>query len=194
MIQLAGIDYSMSSPGICIYVGDGTKDSISTISNFSFHFITDRKKSIGTYRIDDQVKITGHEYPEWDSSTARFDFLSEWVSGLVRGCDIVNIEGYSYGSKGAALFEIGENTGVLKHKLRKQKTLFEITAPTSIKKFATGKGNSPKEDMYVSFCKDTGIDLLRGLGLSNEKTSPVSDIVDSYYLCKYQIDKSIKSF
>ena len=34
------------------------------------------------------------------------------------------IEGYSFGSKGAALFQIAENTGLLKHKMMKSRIDF----------------------------------------------------------------------
>jgi hypothetical protein len=50
---------------------------------------------------------------------------------------------------------------------------------------ATGKGNADKEMMHDSFMLETGIDL-RGVMTPSKKSieSPVSDLVDAYYICK----------
>ena len=70
-------------------------------------------------------------------------------------------------------------------------TPLDIIPPSEIKKFATGKGNASKEKMYESFFQETGVPLTSFLGMSRQKTepqkikSPVSDIVDSYYICKF---------
>ena len=58
-------------------------------------------------------------------------------------------------------------------------------APTTIKKFATGKGNANKEKLYDAFVEETGIDIRKTLDISNKSWNPVSDIVDAYYIAKY---------
>jgi hypothetical protein len=64
-----------------------------------------------------------------------------------------------------------------------------LVAPTHIKKFATGKGNAKKEMMYESFLTETQRNLQLELEIKSEKIgNPVSDIVDSYYICKYLLD------
>ena len=57
--------------------------------------------------------------------------------------------------------------------------------PTVIKKDTTGKGNANKELMYETFLTETNVDLQSKLSSKSTKiVNPVSDIVDSYYICK----------
>ena len=57
--------------------------------------------------------------------------------------------------------------------------------PTEVKKFGSGKGNADKAMMHQAFVKETGIDL-KTLMTPDKKdvTSPVSDVVDAYFICK----------
>ena len=62
----------------------------------------------------------------------------------------------------------------------------EVIPPTTIKKFATGKGNADKTMMHNSFKEDTGIDLKTIVTPDKGMVdNPVSDIVDSFYIGKY---------
>jgi Holliday junction resolvasome RuvABC endonuclease subunit len=66
---------------------------------------------------------------------------------------------------------------------------YSLLAPTVIKKFATGKGNANKEKMYESFLIETSRNLNEELEIKSEKIgNPVSDIVDSFYICKMALD------
>jgi len=38
--------------------------------------------------------------------------------------------------------------------------------------------------MYESFKEDTGMDLMCTMGMDNTR-SPLNDIVDAYFICKY---------
>jgi Holliday junction resolvasome RuvABC endonuclease subunit len=63
---------------------------------------------------------------------------------------------------------------------------FETVPPSLVKKFATGRGNAKKEEMYNSFVNETGVNLHSLLTPDlNSIKSPISDIVDAYYICKY---------
>lgn len=57
---------------------------------------------------------------------------------------IVVIEGYSFMSKGGRSFSIGELGGLIKAFLYANKMQYAIVAPSSLKKYATAKGTSPK--------------------------------------------------
>ena len=96
------------------------------------------------------------------------------------------IEGYAFGAKGQ-VFNIGENTGILKLKLaEKVANDINVIAPSAIKKFATGKGNANKVLMCEAFIEDTGDDLAKLFEFDPYTgQSPVSDIIDSYYISKY---------
>ena len=72
--------------------------------------------------------------------------------------------------------------------MHKVKQSFTSVPPTVIKKYATGKGNANKEIMYDAFCAEilTPSDLKSRLTPKSKKLrNPVTDIVDSYFICKY---------
>jgi Holliday junction resolvasome RuvABC endonuclease subunit len=179
---LIGIDYSMSCPAISI---NATKNFC--IKNCKFHYLTKTKKYVGIFC---DGKVIGSPFKEYHSEEERFDNISEYVINIIdnlpdkKSCKVA-IEGYSMGSKGL-VFGIGENTGILKHKLFKNKYNFISVAPTSVKKLATTKGNSKKDVMYKHFLEETKLDLVKELSYdSKEIGSPVGDIVDSYFICKF---------
>lgn len=63
---------------------------------------------------------------------------------------VVVLEGYSYGSKGRAVFDIGELGGVVRHELYTSGYRFVVVPPSTLKKFATGKGNIGKDAMVAT--------------------------------------------
>jgi len=71
----------------------------------------------------------------------------------------VCIEGYSFGSRLGQAFSIGELCGIFKICLTKFPVLYKIIAPTRLKKFVTGKGNSKKELLLKEVYKKWGIDF-----------------------------------
>jgi Holliday junction resolvasome RuvABC endonuclease subunit len=98
------------------------------------------------------------------------------------GCRAV--EGYAMGAKGQ-VFQIAENTGLLKHKLWLTGIPFVTPAPTAVKKHATGKGNAKKEDMERAFVEETGWDIRHELGQSAKSWNPSSDIIDAYFMARF---------
>ncbi len=73
----------------------------------------------------------------------------------------------------------------------KNKLPFTTFPPTVIKKYATGKGNANKDLMYDSFIGEllTPPNLKDLITPKSKKIiSPVSDIVDSYFIAKCGID------
>ena len=188
-IKAIGIDYSLNSPALCIASGD------MSFKNCKFHYLSSKKKYIGQFD-----NITGTEYPEWSDPIERFTKISSWVHTSLRGYGdmelfagktVVHLEGYSYGSKGQAIFQIAENCGILKYSLLNSKIEYNIIVPSIVKKFATDKGNANKELMYEHFCKDTKTDLMKTLDMQT-LSNPVTDIVDAYYIarCGYENIKS----
>ena len=97
------------------------------------------------------------------------------------------------GAKGK-VFHIAENCGLLKHKLWVAAHRYQTITPTALKKFATGKGNADKCMMHAAFVAETGIDLMKAMDKeSKDCGSPVSDIVDSFYLAKYAFTRQSHS-
>lgn len=179
---ISGLDWSMSCPAICIF--DDNK--VFKFDNCDFFFLTDKKKFTG--RFDN---IEGTIIKDWSCDTERFDIISEWgISKLkTNKVQFACLEGYSMGSSKGLVFNIAENIGLLKYKMLKNNIAFETPAPTTIKKYFTGKGNAKKEDMYDAFFSSEGIDLCSRLGVKSG-SSPISDIVDSFALTKYLINNS----
>lgn len=177
MTIYAGIDYSLTSPSICIYNTDR--------GDFSFdkcmvYFLTDTKK-LNTVFLGN---VRGDSFEDYNSECQRYDTISEWAIQYLVGCKMVGIEDYAYAAKGR-VFHIAENTGILKYKLFQQGIPVDTIPPTVVKKNATGKGNADKEMMYRAFVSETGI-MLKDVITPNKKDvgNPVSDIVDSFYICK----------
>ena len=167
---LIGIDYSLTSPAVCIDNGA-----------LMFFFLTNKKKYIGQLSED----IIGYEHKEWSTPIQRFTYISDFVFDIINQVynPKVFIEGYSYGSKGQAIFQIAENCGILKYRLQEANIPYETVVPSVVKKGATGKGNADKEMMYEAFVKETNIDLKKLLD-TDKVGNPVSDIADSYFIKK----------
>lgn len=128
-------------------------------------------------------QIIGKTHLQYDSPEQRFNNIAMWAMNEVYDSDFIVLEGYAMGAKGL-VFHIGENTGLLKNRLWYFQKKFQSIAPTTIKKFATGKGNAKKENMYDSFFSETSVDLLTAFSLK-KPDSPINDIVDAFYAAKY---------
>lgn len=64
--------------------------------------------------------------------------------------DLVVLEGYSFGSRGAAVVSLGELGGVMRHTMHTNGCVYVEVPPSVLKKFATGKGNAGKPDMLAA--------------------------------------------
>jgi crossover junction endodeoxyribonuclease RuvC len=165
---IAGIDYSITSPAVTLFNTDDGEFSFDLCKCIYVNV----KPSI------QMENVRGFVYPRWEQSIERYHSLAELVAVE---SDCYFIEDYSFASNGLT-FSIGENGGVLKHYIyQKYGKNVNVLAPSTIKKFATGKGNAKKEDMFEAFEKDSKVfseyDKLKG-------KSPLADIVDSYFITK----------
>lgn len=172
----AGIDYSMTSPAICVHDGKEW-----CYKNCKFYYLVKKEKLVFKNEM-----FIGDLYPEYTIDTERFDNLAQWSKSIINDHNVEDcyIEGYAFGATGR-VFNIAENGGILKHALWMNGTQFDVIAPTIIKKFATGKGNANKEKLYEAFLSETGIDIRKILDINNKSWNPISDIVDAYYIAKY---------
>lgn len=177
MKAIAGIDYSLTSPAICVHEGDEW-----SYDNCTFYYLVNREKLLGP-----EKKFHATLYPEYDHDVQRFELLSDWSLSILNKHKVTNVhlEGYAFGAVGR-VFQIAENAGLLKYSIFKKGLSSEVHAPTVIKKFATGKGNATKEKMYEAFFSETGVDIREKVGIISVKQwNPVSDIVDAYYIAKH---------
>ena len=174
---IIGIDYSLTSPAVCI---DGKK----------YYYLTNKKKWLGKISED----IIGYEHKEWTDPIQRFKNISDFVFDVINQTYLprIFIEGYSFGSKGQGLFQIAENCGILKYRLQEENLPYSTVVPSVVKKGATGKGNADKDMMYEAFVKETKIDLKK-LFDTEKVGNPISDIVDSYFIQKVGNDNLLCS-
>ena len=178
--KVCGIDYSMTCPCVCVY--DGVLSKFNA-KDCKWYFLSSIK-SLGDNMFF-EGRIHSEIFKEWRNSIQRYKNISTWALDKAKGSSMVIIEDYSMGSKGK-VFHIAENCGILKHDLYMAEIPYDTVPPTSLKKFASGKGNASKDDMYQSFLSETGIDIKNYVNSKlKESDNPISDIVDSYYLAKY---------
>jgi len=178
---IAGIDYSITSPAICIHTGNKF-----SIKNCKFLFLTKRKKLIDFKWSENNLSIEGKEHSNSLIDTERFAKIALEVTKFIveYKTNEVALEGYSFGSHGKN-FNIGENTGLLKYFLISlHKYNLSTYPPTTIKKFAVGKGNASKEIMVEGFIEETGLDILKIFDTTNLTRDPITDIVDAYWITK----------
>jgi len=181
---IVGIDYSLTSPAVCI----------NNEGEYMFYYLTSKKKYIGQM----SKNIIGYEHQEYDTPIKRFSQISDWAINTFNrlSYDLKNlkvfIEGYSFGSKGQAIFQIAENCGILKYRLQQLKINYDTVVPSVVKKGATGKGNADKDMMYDAFTKETKIDLKKIFD-TDKVGNPISDIADSYFIQKVGYDNLLCS-
>lgn len=177
ILRIIGVDYGITSPGICILHNE------NSFYDNEFFFRTDVKKRIGKFG-----NIIGYEKEKnYKISMERYENNTDWFWNCVKPMseDIIFIEDYSLGSKGR-VFDLAENCAILKYKLYKSNIPFHVVAPTTIKKFATGKGNSDKFKMCEAFKNLFDIDMGIILNMKKDETaSPINDLVDAYFVGQY---------
>ena len=172
-----GIDYSLTSPSICTY---NTEDGDFTFGACKIIVQTDVKVT------NKKSNIIFIKHPPWHDPNERYHNIWTGFCGSLLKSNVIIIEDYAFAAKGK-VFHIAENTEVLQYNLWKNGKDYAKIAPTTLKRWATGKGTATKEIMYESYLKIPENPELRYISGSKSKKilSPISDIVDSYFLCKY---------
>lgn len=177
-MTVIGIDYSLTCPCVCV-------SNNKVFADNYFHFLHSNKKYTGPV-----INIMGDQHDDYSCEQERYENIASWVLSIIAPLDKetteILIEDYSFGSKGR-VFNLAENCGLLKYLLWKNGYNFSTVAPTVIKKYATGKGNANKEMMYEAFYDMTQLDI-RNIYGGKRLDSPITDIVDSYYIAMYMRD------
>lgn len=174
--MIAGIDYSLTGPSLCI--GDGDFEDCK--------FFIQSKTSKDLDHLNTFENITIRELTDdYENYSDRYERIALFFVEQLKKYNIteVNIEGYAYAAQGK-VFNLAEHTGLLKYLLWKQGIHVNVLEPSKVKKFATGKGNANKALMNEAFEKWTGVKLVR-----TEKKigdSPYSDIIDSFFIARFR--------
>lgn len=174
---MIGIDYSVTSPAVAIRLADGS---------LKFFCFRQKKKHMVN---DDRIVML--DYPEYDSPEDRYASLAtglmEEIDKVINLPTKVHIENYAYSASGQ-ITGLAEATGLMKHHLWLEGCSIHPHIASSVKKFATGKGNATKREMVDAFAKVVAdpypwFDLVDD---GKEKIpSPINDIVDAYFVLTY---------
>jgi hypothetical protein len=92
---------------------------------------------------------------------ARFSWIAEHIfaDGTTQAADLVVIEGPSYGSmSGAGHHEAAGLWWHIVYRLDLLEVAYAVVPPSTLKKYATGKGNATKADMRMALFQRAGID------------------------------------
>ena len=86
------------------------------------------------------------------TATDKTEKIDEIITEIVENLefdDVIAIEGFSYGSKGKGVdFQYGLGHAIRLELYRMDKDWVEVS-PSQVKKFATGNGNTSKENMII---------------------------------------------
>ena len=92
----------------------------------------------------------------------RYDLIWTAIKGELQEGDLVVIEGYAFGAKGQAIFQIAELGGIIRYNLWKEGFPFVEVAPACLKKYVLGKGGgkgTDKKAMLLETYKRTGMEF-----------------------------------
>lgn len=214
MIEVVvGIDYSMTAPATCIHPVH-PEDGEFNFKNCKFLIQSDKKQpKLFEPRI---THVLLPKTKDFGSPEHRWDMISQGVFVFLLGYDVKSfgVEDYSFASKSNNMFDVGENTGVLKHKAHKAHLKVRPVNVVHVKQMskAEGGGNATKYQILQQFKKDepegyaflektVGVEVkvkvktkIKNEGKPNEVrlqvqteevSSPAADIIDSYYLTKF---------
>jgi crossover junction endodeoxyribonuclease RuvC len=131
--HVIGLDLSLTEPGWALYNVDSKEFTYGVI---------DVAKFKGMFRIQEIL----------DGVSDLFDNIKSYEDVLLV------LEGYSFGSKGAAIINLGELGGVIRHWLWQNTVTYVEVPPTTAKKFLTGSGASGKSIIIKELYKNFGID------------------------------------
>ena len=212
-LNLVTVDFSLNSPGICIWQSDtnryhfisylkpnsGTKaeqrrqEEIEAFSDVSLIHQPDWKASVGDYSKNEFAKIIRYK------TTA--EHLIKLITGITQTTEDYHIafEGSSYGSKMGTnnIIDMAAGAAILKEQMISKlevKNLLTV-APTTIKKHA-GKGNMNKTALWMAFlnnvCESPELAnsplykyCVSEIGEVKKVPKPFDDLVDAWFLNHY---------
>lgn len=99
-------------------------------------------------------RITSKPKPKATSedTAARLDALVAEIISSIPGSDqtLIAVEGPSFGSSGSAAHILGGLWWLVRHALRVEGFDVVVAAPGTVKKYATGSGNAPKDQVLAA--------------------------------------------
>jgi len=210
-MTIISIDFSILYPGICICKdfkefqwlaivnSTTTKKHRSNLEDLVLKYPTVHLKYTESkrykdpqYHVTERVKL--HNYLESTNL-----IISELLRIVDKSDDLlISIEGISFGSKGNALVDIAQATGIIKNKLVDSlldgdTDRFFVFSPGELKNAIGCKGNAPKGDIFEAFKNNPLLDAVKESDLhkavleedwmttnKGDIVSPIMDMIDAY--------------
>jgi hypothetical protein len=183
-MKIAGIDPSINSSGKCVMTLDDNLD-ITDVKLYGYNktkkrCITD-EKNVFINHTGPGESYTGAPIP------ARQDIAYNILDIGMEGVEYIGYENYSMDSKSSSLYQIGEFVGGIKKMFYDRGIGYMLFAPKSIKRYATGNGNSGKLEMQYAYQKQYPqfyYDIIDEIPTSKSDFTPVEDIIDSFWVAE----------
>jgi crossover junction endodeoxyribonuclease RuvC len=133
-----GLDLSLTGTGVCVL----------TDSGHSLHTI--KSKPSGDRHLDELLRLK-----------KIVSDIEDILIGQDEEVDLVAIEGLAFMAKNtSALVQLAGLNYLVRSLLHDMNKEFTIVAPTSLKKYATGKGNGQKDLVMLEIYKKYGVTVL----------------------------------
>ena len=212
-LNLVTVDFSLNSPGICIWSADTKR----------YHFISYIKAGLGTKAeqrrqedIEEFSDVSLIHQPDWKASLGdysknefakvkRYITMADHIVALILGITrtkqdyYIAFEGTSFGSKMGTnnIIDMAAGAAILKERMMSELDVRNIltVAPTTIKKHA-GKGNMNKAALWLAFLNNVleNQELAKSpfykycvseIGEVTKVPKPFDDLVDAWFLNHY---------
>jgi Holliday junction resolvasome RuvABC endonuclease subunit len=144
---------------------------------------------IDVLALDLSLTSTGVAFPDgthttWQPKTRRgcermawlLDELCAWLDR--NAPDVVVLEGFAYAAKGRSTHEIGGLGWVVRMALHDRGIAWVEVPPSSLKKYATGRGNAGKPEMQAAAAKRLG----------HTPDRPDDNVIDALFLRAMALD------
>ena len=188
-MNVLAVDYSLNSPAATIY--SDTKKVFMSVANSRQEEIVEAERDNGKHIIlfDNYMKSVGKD--NFSKAIRFYESVNMLITKTIGDEETILIfEGYAFGAVSHRIFQMAEACGVVKHELVKNNNIYNNecyqAAPSTIKKFFTGNGRADKKDMCQRYLDTCQVKLDDYVG----KKKSFNDIVDSYALAEYVIDKN----
>ena len=86
----------------------------------------------------------------------RVSWIRDAVLALAAGAEVVAVEGLAFGARGQAMLDLAGLGWVVRLALAEAGVRFVDIPPSTLKKFATGKGNAAKPEMLAAAIRRLG--------------------------------------
>lgn len=207
MIKI-GIDFSLTSPAICLYknesysfisfFNDGGKDwKKSKSKNYRYHNdLFDIIDIIPYTRKIDDSNYRNEQKTKMSDALMIVNIIIDKLKSIIDDDVIIGLEGFSYGSISSSTLDLAMYNSFLRMKLIENfgSDVLNIISPTEGKKMLFGKGNAKKDDMIQAFIDNKlNDDLLlenafwkycKENGVDFKQPKPIDDLVDAYGILK----------